>query len=330
MKKTVITKFLSAICLVGIMLSLFACENTPNETESNTNAYHTVSFNSKGGSAVPSVKVEAGKALTRPSDPSLDNHVFCRWEYNGSPWVFTESIVKQDMTLNAVWISAEKLFGIEPTENGDLSITSIRRQESLDWLNVPTMINGKKVVAISDNAFENAHEAHTLHLIFPESVTFLGNYAFKSISKTKITLNGVISKLGEGTFERCSTLSEIKLGEGMETLPFRAFSECVALERIEIPNGVKKIDEDAFSGCSALRSIVLPATLTSVENAAFDDCTSLQTVFFKGTEEQLDKLTVAKLNDAFIDAKVYVYSEQQPTESGSFWRYDKNNSPVVW
>ena len=333
MKKNII-KILSVVCLICIVASMFACQkesDDPTEKSSeSTEVYYTVSFDTKGGSPVDSVKISAGKTIHRPTDPTLENNVFCRWTYNDVQWVFGENVVKQDMTLVAYWISADKFFETEITDNGDISLLGIRRQESLDTLTVPLMINGKNVVAVSDNAFEEIHEAHTAQLILPESVTSIGNESFKKISKVKIILNGIITELGEGAFEKCTTLTEITLGEGLEVIPFRVFADCSSLERIEIPNGVTKIDEDSFVGCTALRTIVLPSTLVSIENAAFDDCNALKTVFFKGTQEQFDNVTIDKLNQAITDAAVYFYSEEKPTEEGNFWHYDKNNSPVIW
>ena len=326
----IIIKTFSVISLICILISLVACEKTPDETETSDNKYHTVTFNTNGGSPIESVKIESGKVLTRPADPVLDNYVFCRWEYNDVRWVFTESTITEDMTLNAIWVSAENLFGIDPVEGGGLSLKGLKKQEQFEWLNVPAMINGKTVVAVSDNAFEAIHESYTQHLILPDTVKSIGFEAFKDVSKTKITVNGVITSIGESAFERCSTIEKITLGKGIETIPFRAFSECVAISYIDIPDGVKVIDEDAFSGCSSLNTVVLPATISSIENAAFDGCSSLETIFFAGSEEQFDKISVAALNNAILDATVYFYSEQEPAESGAFWHYDKNNSPVVW
>ena len=133
MKKIIIKTF-SVICLICLSLSLFSCDKEPDETEQSAVQYHTVAFNTNGGSPIESVKIESGKVLHRPEDPVLDNYVFCRWEYNDIQWLFSESTVTQDMTLNAIWISAEKLFGIEPTDGGALSLTGIQRQEQFEWL----------------------------------------------------------------------------------------------------------------------------------------------------------------------------------------------------
>ena len=322
-------RILSVICIMAAILSFSACQKTPENEQSDNTVYHTVNFNTNGGSAIPSMQIESGKVATRPDDPVLDNYVFCRWEYNDLPWIFSETRVKQDITLNAIWVSADVLFGIEPVEGG-LSLKGLNRQESFEWLNVPSMINGKTVVAVSDGAFEAVHENYSKHIIFPETLKGIGNGSFQDISATDLTFKGAITTLGESSFESCTTLKEITLGKGLTEIPFRSFYECTALKHIDVPDGTLVIREDAFGGCTSLVTIVLPATLTSIEDGAFDDCTAIKTVFYKGTEEQFDKLDISSLNDAIIDAKVYFYSEQEPTESGDFWHYNNNGSPTIW
>lgn len=35
-------------------------------------------------------------------------------------------------------------------------------------------------------------------------------------------------------------------------------------------------------------------------------------------------------NDAISSATVYYYSENQPTDEGSYWYFDENNIPTIW
>ena len=322
-------RILSIVCIIATLLSLVACQKSQEEEQSDGTVYHTVKFNTNGGSAIPSIKIESGRVATRPDDPVLDNYVFCRWEYNNLPWIFTESRVKQDMTLNAIWVSADVLFGIDPVDDG-ISLKGLNRQESFEWLNVPSMINGKTVVAVSDEAFEAVHENYSKQIIFPKTLKRIGNASFRDISKTKITFNGTITSLGESAFERCTTLEEITLGEGLAEIPYRAFTECTAIKHIEIPAGATVIREDAFAGCTSLITIVLPSTLTSIENGAFDDCDAIKSVFFKGTQEQFDAITFSTGNNTINGADLYLFSEEEPIDAGNYWHYDKNGSPVIW
>ena len=68
---------------------------------------HTVSFDTKGGSEIPSQKVEHGKTVTNPKAPKLDGKVFMGWKEKGkeneeSYFDLTSPITK-NKTLVAIW-----------------------------------------------------------------------------------------------------------------------------------------------------------------------------------------------------------------------------------
>lgn len=66
---------------------------------------HTVSFDSDGGSPVPSQKVNDGDAATRPADPSKTGYTFDDWYENPSdstPYAFGDPVTG-DITLHAKW-----------------------------------------------------------------------------------------------------------------------------------------------------------------------------------------------------------------------------------
>ena len=330
MRKSLIKVF-SVICLLSTLLSLVSCQDQ-EEAQDNKHSetvYYTVTFNSNGGTPIESVKIQEGGHASAPEAPVLENYIFCRWELYGEPWFFESKRVTSDITLSAKWIPAESLLGIIPVEGG-LEITEIIRQERLEVLAIPSVINGKTVVSISDGAFENIHNEHAEQIILPNTIKKIGNEAFKGISKSQIIFSGSVSEIGENTFAECSTLSQITLDSVMEDIPFGAFWKCTALTAIEIPNSVKVIKEDAFSGCTALQAIILSNSLEVIETGAFDKCSSLAVIFFKGTAEELDNIDVERNNTAINEATVYIYSEQKPSEDGSFWHYDENNLPVVW
>ena len=61
----------------------------------------------------------------------------------------------------------------------------------------------------------------------------------------------------DGTFRRCSQLTTVNLGEGLEGTEALAFGECVStLQKISIPSTVKTIHHLAFWGSSSLTNIL--------------------------------------------------------------------------
>ena len=68
---------------------------------------HTVSFDTKGGSEVPSQKVEHGKTVTNPKAPKLDGEVFMGWKEKGKEneesYFDLTSPITENKTLVAIW-----------------------------------------------------------------------------------------------------------------------------------------------------------------------------------------------------------------------------------
>ncbi len=69
-------------------------------------------------------------------------------------------------------------------------------------------------------------------------------------------------------------LSVTRIGDG-------AFSDCSSLTSIEIPSGVTEIVGGAFSHCSSLTSIEIPSSVTTIGYSAFYYCSNLEKVVFE-------------------------------------------------
>jgi len=87
------------ICaLLGIM---FGCSTEPE--------IHHVTFDSNGGSTVPSVTVADGGGIEKPQDPTKQGFSFKGWYRQNDyqhEWNFSTDVVTADMTLYAKWVKA--------------------------------------------------------------------------------------------------------------------------------------------------------------------------------------------------------------------------------
>lgn len=72
----------------------------------------TVTFNTNGGSTIPSEQVVIGQKISAPSTPSKAGYVFDDWYLNGEPFDFNKPIV-EDITLVAGWETYEVIDYIE-------------------------------------------------------------------------------------------------------------------------------------------------------------------------------------------------------------------------
>ena len=67
---------------------------------------YTVSFNSKGGSAVPEQNIQYGGKVTRPADPIKTGYTFVDWCVDwiqSRTWDFTSNTITENRTLYAEW-----------------------------------------------------------------------------------------------------------------------------------------------------------------------------------------------------------------------------------
>lgn len=153
------------------------------------------------------------------------------------------------------------------------------------------------VVSIADNAFSDCTNITSLEI--PDSVTSIGNNAFKNseIQEIKLSANlltigdGAFEKcdfqtieipesvisIGEGAFRECRNLKYIKIPEKIQTIKYGTFAQS-GLERIEIPDSVTNIENSAFGECKSLLEIKLPENLQIIGNNVFIDCKSLKKI----------------------------------------------------
>ncbi|MBQ8440249.1 MAG: leucine-rich repeat protein, partial [Clostridia bacterium] len=109
-----------------------------------------------------------------------------------------------------------------------------------------------------------------------------------------------------------------------------AFASCESLTELVIPEAVASIDAAAFSGCRKLKSLVIPVSLKTVAAGAFRDCNALTEIYYMGSEADWNQITIVdQYNDALTSATRCFYSETQPTQSGSYWRY-VDGVPTKW
>lgn len=89
--------------------------------------YHTVSFDTNGGSSVPTqwfVNTDKAPAL-QPADPTRENSIFMGW-YNGdTKYDFTQPVTS-DMTLTAKWVTTNVSTEAELKEALNAGATSIK------------------------------------------------------------------------------------------------------------------------------------------------------------------------------------------------------------
>lgn len=114
---------LSTVCAAAFAFSFAAC--TPSDTADPNPTpdpdpdpdpdpvpveVYTVSFDTDGGSEVPSQEVEEGDYAVRPDDPTKDGMLFGNWfveETHETPFDFENTAITEDTTVYASWVNAD-------------------------------------------------------------------------------------------------------------------------------------------------------------------------------------------------------------------------------
>jgi len=216
----------------------------------------TVSFNTNGGSSVPSQTLYAGERVKRPANPYKANSVFQDWyKDNGTflePYDFS-FVPKQDMTLYARWDTSEVV-----TPPG----------------NVPTFDSVDEL-----KAWLQAQPDNTATDTYKIKLNVSKMFSNASDGKPISTLDSSIAEI----IDTCQKYVSIELvGNTLTTIGDSAFNSCEYLTGITIPNSVTSIGDYAFNSCSSLTSVTILQGVTSIGNYTFRNCSSLTSVTFEG------------------------------------------------
>jgi uncharacterized repeat protein (TIGR02543 family) len=107
--------FLAAALVFG----LSACDNPAGGNEASD---YTVTFDSRGGAAVPSQTVPAGGTVANPGTLARDGHTFGGWRLSpgGGAWNFASDTVTANITLYAAWTAREYAVSFDSRGGGSV------------------------------------------------------------------------------------------------------------------------------------------------------------------------------------------------------------------
>lgn len=112
-------------------------------------------------------------------------------------------------------------------------------------------------------------------VVIPDSVKSM-RASFQSCSSLKtVELGDGLTTISRSAFYDCGVLEKISLGRNITCIAEGAFEECSSLSEINIPEGLTEIKSEAFLNCTSLRKIHIPLSLTRIEKDAFRGCSAL-------------------------------------------------------
>ena len=157
------------------------------------------------------------------------------------------------------------------------SVKATNSGKTKDTLVIPVSMNDLPIIGIDAFGFEGAKASK---VILPDTVTSMGREAFSGCNSLKaIDLSGTsLTTVENAAFLNCTSITEVKLPEGLTAIKPGAFEGCAKLEAIELPEGLTELGEQAFGRCSSLKEIELPEGVGVVAHNTFQGCTALSSV----------------------------------------------------
>ena len=192
------------------------------------------------------------------------------------------------------------------------------------------------IKAIGDGAFE---EKNLKSVKIPNSVTSIGNFAFRSIRGLKtVTIPDTVTYIGSQAFFGDSQLQSITLPVALKEIGYGPFGWCTGLKSIElstenpyfeikdnmliekatrklvyyldaakgtleIPDGILEIGDNAFENNKGLTEIIIPNSVKEITGSAFNGCQNLAKITLPEGLTQIDYYTFercAKLESLVI------------------------------
>lgn len=295
----------------------------------------TVKFNSNCDAVIAPKNIIQGERVGEPEAPVKEGFVFDGWynETNNIKWDFAFDKVEDDLKLYAKWLKPGDVFKFDKdTVAGTAVITGIKREAY--YLTIPAEIEGYTVVGIAAGAFASSSSETYKRITVPKSVTVIGEKAFQNCVGIEIVVESALTSVGEYAFEGCTGLKSVTFAEDVELIAPESF-EGSGLTFLYIPESVKAIEENAFSGCAALQKVMLHAKDIEILDSAFRD-SGVKAVYLYGTEEEADSLFEERteaFNDNFLNANIYLYSENEPegeTGYNGYWYFDGKGQTRIW
>ena len=167
------------------------------------------------------------------------------------------------------------------------------------------------LVTIGNGAFYKSKNLAEAPVVIPQSVTTIGDEAFRYCSKmTSITFPDGLSSLGKTALANCDSLKTVVFGKNLTQLPENVCYYDTKLVSVTLPAKLESIGVKAFNYCTSLVSITIPSKVTAIGAYAFSYCSLLETVEMRPTTmssignsvfEHCKKLTAIRIPEGIED-----------------------------
>ena len=233
--------------------------------------------------------------------------------------------------------------------NQEVTITDIKRKETIKKLIIPQIISNYRVTEIGENAFSGSS---LKEVVLPSTLRKIGNNAFSGTQLTKLTLPEGVTEIGENAFSN-TRITELYIPDSVTKLEYTSFSFPYnysndlppLLTKVSLPSelqstswpfyGQKNLKEVVFRGNwktipsrlfsgTGIEKLVIPEGVTEIGEKAFSN-SSLKEVVLPSTLRKIGDYAFGgtQLKDITLPTSVTAIG------SGAFGFIDSLNSVVI-
>jgi len=226
----------------------------PNPPGSGGPTSHLVTFDTRGGSAIAPVSVQAGSTVATPTDPTRAGFTFAGW--------FSNTLFTTAFDFNVPVTSVRTAFA------GWIPIVSTPSDGVFNfaWNSFPPGPLGWRVTGFSglpvDPAVIPATRTDGIPVVAVEDGAF-----FNIALLTSVTIPDYVTEIMPGAFSTNANLATVTIGSNVTTIGNNAFGQS-ALTSVDIPDSVTTIGNFAFNN-NNLSSVIIPDYVVTIGDNAF-------------------------------------------------------------
>lgn len=146
---------------------------------------------------------------------------------------------------------------------------------------LPAEYEGLPVTGIAEYGF--AYYSFE-NIKIPETLTTIGDGAFKGCELRGIELPNAVAEIGASAFADCDLLESVTLPDSLTRIEEKTFQACSRLTEIQLPQTLVWIGDYAFAGC-AISNVAIPDTVTAMGNYVYNGSSVTSVTFGKGITE---------------------------------------------
>ncbi|MCI9416431.1 MAG: leucine-rich repeat protein [Eubacterium sp.] len=204
---------------------------------------YTVTFDSKGGSAVPSQTVEEGSAVKAPANPTKSGYIFKGWhtDENVTRAYDFNAPVNADFTLYAKWEPAQGMQ--DPGLQTQIKVGDIKVIGPVSYKVTDVTKNTVAVKSVKNKKLKKINVPNTIEIdkkIY--TVTEISNNAFKNCAQaTQVTIGKNVKKIGASAFFGCKKLRKVIFkGTSVKKIGKKAFKGTHKKMVVKVPKKFRK------------------------------------------------------------------------------------------